>query len=245
MPAIIPPGAAFVTQSIYTLGIAEGSQTTLLSIGAQMSSLLSDYLIRAVPKSSIPKSVVWQIPFVNDPRLNQEIDFRFARLNCMTNAYAELWEQACWRNPELMVWSRELPWRSPSDLGIGSKAWNPQVPLRKAAERRQALLEIDACVALMRGVAVDELCAIYRTQFPVLLGYDRDQYFYDKNGRLVPSPIVAAWRRRGNKLADEERTATNRAGNTYTYELPFVTFDREADMRQAYAHFERLLKDRS
>ena len=42
----------------------------------------------------------------------------------------------------------------------------------------------------------------------------------------------------GRRSSDEERTATNQAGNTYTYELPFVTLDREADMRQAYAHFE-------
>jgi hypothetical protein len=39
----------------------------------------------------------------------------------------------------------------------------------------------------------------------------------------------------------EERTATNQAGNTYTYELPFRLLDREADMRQAYAEFERRL----
>lgn len=28
---------------------------------------------------------------------------------------------------------------------------------------------------------------------------------------------------------------------TYVYELPFGTLDREADMRQAYAEFERRL----
>jgi len=36
---------------------------------------------------------------------------------------------------------------------------------------------------------------------------------------------------------------TNASGNTYKYELPFRTLDREADMRQAYARFEQLLKD--
>ena len=28
-------------------------------------------------------------------------------------------------------------------------------------------------------------------------------------------------------------------------DVPFVTLDREADMREAYAHFERLLEERS
>jgi hypothetical protein len=38
-----------------------------------------------------------------------------------------------------------------------------------------------------------------------------------------------------------ERTATNQAGHTYIYELPFRLLDREADMRTAYAEFERRL----
>jgi hypothetical protein len=46
-------------------------------------------------------------------------------------------------------------------------------------------------------------------------------------------------------MTEDERTATNAAGNTYTYELPFVTLDREHDMRVAYAEFERRLAERS
>ena len=40
-------------------------------------------------------------------------------------------------------------------------------------------------------------------------------------------------------------TATNQAGNTYVFELPFVTLDRERDMRVAYDYFEQRLADRS
>ena len=60
------------------------------------------------------------------------------------------------------------------------------MPLRIAQDRRQALVEIDALVALMLNVTADQLCTIYRTQFAVLYGYDRNVYFYDANGRLVP-----------------------------------------------------------
>ena len=46
---------------------------------------------------------------------------------------------------------------------------------------------------------------------------------------------------RATTIAEDERTATNQAGNTYTYELPFRFLDREADMREAYAEFEKRL----
>jgi len=97
----------------------------------------------------------------------------------------------------------------------------------------------------MLGLTADELCTIYRTQFPVLYGYDRNRDHYDVNGRLVPNPVLTLWRQKRDRITRDDRTATNQAGNTYTYELPFVTLDREADMRQAYSEFERRLAERS
>ncbi|SYZ34470.1 Uncharacterised protein [Propionibacterium australiense] len=124
-------------------------------------------------------------------------------------------------------------------LGDVTPEWKSSTFLRRAIDRRQALVEIDALVALMLGVTADELCTIYRTQFAVLYGYDHDKYFYDANGRLVPNDVLTTWRKVGDSITWEERTATNASGNTYTYELPFRTYDREADMRAAYAEFER------
>ncbi len=97
----------------------------------------------------------------------------------------------------------------------------------------------------MLGVTADELCTIYRTQFAVLYGYDRNVSFYDANGRLVPNSVLTVWRRKGSSISLEERTATNASGNAYVYELPYATLDREADMRQAYAHFSALLAERT
>ena len=100
-------------------------------------------------------------------------------------------------------------------------------------------------VALMLGISADELCTIYRTQFAVLYGYDHHVYYYDAKGRLVPNSVLTAWRSKGNRITADERTATNQAGNTYVYELPFRILDREEGMRTAYASFEQDLAERS
>ena len=97
--------------------------------------------------------------------------------------------------------------------------------------------------ALSLGISVEELIALYRSQFSVVVRYDEKDHFYDANGRLVPAQVLQVWRRRREAISEEERTVTNASGNTYKYELPFRTLDREADMRQAYARFEQLLKD--
>ena len=127
------------------------------------------------------------------------------------------------------------------ELGDVEAEWTAATPLRIAEDRRQALVEIDALVALMLGVTADQLCTIYRTQFAVLYGYDHNSYVYDAKGRLVPNEVLSVWRKKGDKITGAERTATNQAGHTYIYELPFRLLDREADMRTAYAEFERRL----
>ena len=119
--------------------------------------------------------------------------------------------------------------------------WTAATPLRIAEDRRQALVEIDALVALMLGVTQTNCAPIYRTQFAVLYGYDHNDYVYDANGRLVPNSVLSVWRKKGDQISGAERTATNQAGHTYIYELPFRLLDREADMRAAYAEFERRL----
>lgn len=65
------------------------------------------------------------------------------------------------------------------------KPWGVDTPLRKDEKRRAAQVEIDAIVALSLGVTADELCMIYRTQFPVMRRYDQEDRF-DVNGRKVP-----------------------------------------------------------
>ncbi|OZM79673.1 restriction endonuclease subunit M [Pseudonocardia sp. MH-G8] len=243
IPALIPPGPAHV-DGVFSLGNPGGELRDLVAVTGSVSSLISDFTVRSTPKADIRSVTANRLPFA-DGKLRAELILRTLRLNAVTDAYADLWK-ACW-SPEFIhdSWTGGLSHQRRPDLGAVGPTWTPDTPLRIAADRRQALVEIDALVALMLGLTADELCTIYRTQFAVLYGYDRNVNFYDTNGRLIPNSVLSVWRKKGERITTEERTATNQTGNTYVYELPFVTLNREDDMRQAYAHFERLLAERS
>ncbi|MCL1898477.1 MAG: class I SAM-dependent DNA methyltransferase, partial [Micrococcales bacterium] len=249
--ALICPGTGHIH------GVASGGAVDmrhLAQIAGFASSLLADFLIRATPKSAITSTAINGLPMVLDSPLLPDLRLRTLRLNCLTEAYDNLWFKVWQSQFAKDTWAggRERSNRLP--LGVSSRRWARRTPLRLAEDRRQALVEIDALVAVMLDVTADELCTVYRTQFPVLFGYDQRRDFYDCNGRLVPQEVLKVWRAKGcpdgleatasDNLSIEERTATNQAGHTYTYQLPFVTLDREADMRGAHAHFSRLLQER-
>ena len=168
---------------------------------------------------------------------------RTLRLNCVTRRLRRsLARLSTGTHLQSDQWAGGSTTCQPSRSGRQSpESGPPTLRLRIADDRRQALVEIDALVALVLGVTADQLCTIYRTQFPVLYGYDRNDYVYDANGRLVPDEVLSVWRTKGDNITGDERTATNQAGHTYIYELPFRLLDREADMRTAYAEFERRL----
>jgi hypothetical protein len=244
IPAVIPPGTAHV-DGVYSGGFADELQASrLLLVAGFLSSIVTDFSVRTTPKSNIRANVINRLAILEGHPLESELILRAARLNCVTDAYAQLWSGAWRAEMSSARWSAVGRPARPV-LADVTDEWCPNVPLRVAVDRRQALVEVDALVAFMLGLTAQELCTIYRTQFAVLNGYDRKVYYFDKNGRLVPNSVLVVWRKKGDRISEDERTATNQAGNTYTYELPFVTLDREADMRQAYAHFEQLLKDRS
>lgn len=238
--AIIPPGAAHV-HGVSSLG-TPGNAVQLVAVAGTLCTLVSDFLVRAVPKSTIGMGAIERLAFPE--YLHPELILRTLRLNCLTDVYADLWDEVVGGMGTIQDrWTGGIDYPGRRGLDAVPRAWTPDVPLRRAADRRQALVEIDAIVGLSLGLTADELCTTYRTQFPVLYGYDRTKYVYDANGREVPNSVLTVWRRKGDTISEGERTATNPSGNTYVYELPFVTLDREADMRRAYAHFERVLAE--
>ncbi|TFC28306.1 class I SAM-dependent DNA methyltransferase [Cryobacterium sp. TMT2-18-3] len=241
--AIIPPGPTHV-HAVMSAGVPGRPLRDLLTIAGFLSALVLDFVVRVAAPSTLSKDFVGGLPVIQVHPLMSELHIRVLRLNCLTEAYAALWEGCFDENFTRATWTISETRESGVALGEVNSKWSAQVPLRGGKDRRRAQLEIDALIALMVGLTADELCTIYRTQFAVLYGYDRSKYFFDANGRLVPNSVLSSWRSKLDQATESERTATNASGNTYTYELPFVTFDREADMRQAYAHFEKILAER-
>lgn len=238
--ALIPPGAAHI-DGIYSLASVFGGSRTCVLVAATFASMLSDFSLRAAPRANIRTGSAERLPIGFADATADALALRILRLSAMTYAYAALWTEVCDAVPS-DAWTGGIDYPGRPALADVGAEWSTSVPLRRASDRRQALIELDALVALALGVSDDELCTIYRTQFPVLAGYDREAYVYDANGRLVPNGVQQAWRRLGDRLPIDERTAIHPAsGKSYCYELPFNRLDREGDLRQAYAEFSRRL----
>ena len=236
IPAIISPGPTYV----FTIHGAATSVESTPILAASASSLLSDFMIRSSPKAHILPPSFSRIPTL-DPshKLTHSIILRSLRLNCLTEAYADLWAE-CW--DESFVTDAPILERY-DERPIGPE-WTADTPLRRAEDRRNAQAEIDVMVAIMLGVPIEDLCTIYRTQFAVLYDYDHGRgqgaYVYDANGRQLPTPVRQAWEKRQHPISNEdmplsERTHTHPgSGVSYVYDLPFRIRDRESDFRRIH-----------
>ncbi|EYT55207.1 restriction endonuclease subunit M [Dietzia sp. UCD-THP] len=123
-PNLCPPGATHVNAVVAASGEDYSKLSNLL---ASMTCFLTDFLVRASGASTIYPSVALHLPIgIPGPSLDHART-RALRLVCLTSAYAPLWEE------------------------VTGSEWTPEVPLRRAEERRQAQVEIDALVALSLG----------------------------------------------------------------------------------------------
>lgn len=210
---LIPPG----TKHVHGIGTGAdcSDNGSTVSVAAYMGSLLLDFQIRSISLANVYGPTIENFPYKHNEYLDGPLTRRYLRLNCLTEAYAPLWEE------------------------LTGEPWTPEVPLRLDEGRRQAQNEIDAIVAISLGISADELCMIYRTQFPVMRRYDEEDRF-DANGRKVPKDIMKLESKLndGEQLSENQRTWTHPQSEVqYTYEYPFRQLDREADLRAAYEKF--------
>jgi hypothetical protein len=226
IPSIIPPGAGHI-DALNSLCFKDSA--LLLRVSAFASSIVADFFVRSAGKRDLRGADFGQLPI---PRLHPAAIIRALRLNCLTRHYAPLWREV-W----LPEFAKESSWTKRdhrlSQASLSGQ-WHHSFALRNDFERRQALVEIDVLAAIALGISIDELCLIYRVQFPVLISYEREKC-YDQTGRIVSLAAV----NEAFKSGMSEGSVPDVRVPSTVYHLPFTLHDRELDMRQAYAEFER------
>jgi hypothetical protein len=242
-PALFPPGPAHVN-AVRSLAATTSRETAL--IAGFWSALPIDYMLRISGTEHLDVGRARAVP---SPSLDHPLEIplllRALRLNCLTSSYADLWSELFgdpWRDE---IWA--AAWPNIARLGNVGPAWEHNTPLRTEYERRAALVEIDALVAVWLGIAEEQLEAIYPARYPILGDYE-DVTWFDATGRK----LAGNWNTFGTGQTKEhweqfqayrEARAKNPPPDGYT--PPFYKADRIAEYRQAHAAFTERMKDAS
>jgi len=256
--ALIPPGFAHVN-TIESLGFE--AEERLVSAYPLWISLPFDFLVKATGLADLRESSLRFFPWAD---VADTAKHRALRLSCLTRDYAGLWDR-CADKLDFADWSSADP-RLKVEVDNDDarlKTWSSSTGFRSDFARRLALVEIDVLVAQALGLTLDQLIEMYRTQFHVLDENERGTW-YDMNGRIAWTCSkgltgVGLLKADGKKPTGREWLrdyADAEAGKTFecevnidflpsgpqkakrTYLAPFVTCDREADYRRAWAFFE-------
>ncbi|MDX3323518.1 MULTISPECIES: class I SAM-dependent DNA methyltransferase [Streptomyces] len=241
--ALIPPGPAH-TDGVYSLATTDNRLTALTA--GFWAALPLDYMLRITGKANLhpADAAGMPAPTTGHP-LSHPLLVRCLRLNCLTKAYAPVWQELfepTWQGYE--DWAIPGGWPHLKPLASTLKpTWDYDTPLRTEHERRAALVEIDALVALWLGITADQLVAIFKSRFPQLYEYESATYF-DANGRKIAANFNTYGH--GQTKQDYHDLLDHLASPTTTpppagYIAPFYKADRETEMRAAHAHFQARL----
>ncbi|MFC9802180.1 hypothetical protein ACFWGE_12170 [Streptomyces bacillaris] len=239
--ALLPPQAAHVL----VLQSASVGSTRLSTLTAGFwSGLPVDYLLRTTGVGHLQKAPARRLPAPHaEHPLASALLLRTLRLNCLTNAYADLWEELydpTW--PAYEPWACEWPELQP--LHAVGPAWNRNTPLRTERARRAALVEIDALVAVWLGVSADALVAMYKARFPIMQDFDSVTWF-DANERKIAGNRYTYGFGQTKEHYEHFLAYQNkeRPEPPEGYTAPFYKANREEEMREAHAYFSARLQE--
>lgn len=217
-------------------------------------SLPFDFYVKTTGRTDLYESMLAQLPF---PTATIRLVCRCLALNCITSHYAELWAENWTESFVQERWAKADPRLDDGFFARLTPQWQRHCALRTDYARRQALVEIDVLVAQALGLTLEELCTIYRIQFPVLRQNENDTW-YDRRGRIVFTcskglPGVGFSRPEWNEIRDMKSGTVERKvtedflpggprERTIVYEAPFDRCDREQDYATAWKFFEERLK---
>ncbi len=224
--AIVPAETTFA--SVCYAGEFATERDLVLATGL-LNSLVADYFARAIGAGAMIKEVTERFPMFEKECLEADLIIdRVLRLNCLTDAFAPLWERH------------------------RGSVWNRDVAARSEHSRWTMLIEVDVLVASALNITVEQLAAAYRAQFPVLCKYEHRMCF-DTEGRQ----LCGDWHQHGYLQASIEaeakaaarpgwtkawdRVQRHRAGETGVdlgpFVPPFWPADRVGAMTHAYWTF--------
>lgn len=262
-PALAPPGFAHINNvNAYAFGDCKVAPL----VAGLWSALPVDFFVKSTGSGHFTTGLADRLPFVR--RFERNIVARTLALNCLTTHYAPLWRE-CWDEAfRADEWTKTDDHLQPDFFANLTPDWQRDGALRTDYARRQALVEIDVLVAMALGITLDQLITLYRAQFPVMRSYEKET-FYDKSGRIVftnSRGLVGVGLKRKRDKGDAVPGWDEVSGMTtgsirrpikddtlpggphdrvIVYEAPWVRCDREADYRQAWAHFDARFGERN
>jgi len=229
----------------------------LLRVAAQFFSVPFDFFIKVTGKSNLYHETLMTLPICKESVLESFMIARVLGLSCITGSYQDLWHNNFDSNFLNDRWTNQERKSNLEPYFDGlSKQWNVDSGLRSDLARRQALVELDVLIALAFNMSYEELCDIYRIQFPVLRSYERET-FYDQTGRIIFTnnkglsgvglerkswEEIRGMQKGTHEIVIEDDTMPDGLfKRTIAYQAPFFSMNREQDYADAWKEFSSRL----